>query len=297
MNSIQYVERKTGQVLTEKVAGESALRFTLDHPLGRGLLEAVVRKPWFSRLYGLWQDSSLSRGSIRSFAEDLKIDLNEAEEPVGGYRSFNDFFARKLKPQSRLLAEGEGTLLSPADGRLLVLPEIGEKQVFHIKGIDFSLYRFLQDEAWIRRYQGGSLIIVRLCPADYHRYHFPCGGYATISRRIAGYLYSVNPLAFRRYPGLFAENERQLMEIQSPVFGNVLMAEIGAAMVGKIVQTYQAGVQVRRGEEKGYFKFGASTVILLTEPGRIVWDPDLVENSEKGLETLVRMGEGIGHLA
>lgn len=297
MNSIQYVERTTGQVLTEKVAGENALRFTLEHPLGRGLLEVVVRKPWFSRLYGLWQDSPLSRSSIQGFAEDLKIDLNEAEEPEGGYRSFNDFFARKLKPLSRPLADGESTLLSPADGRLLVLPEIGEKQVFHIKGIDFSLYRFLQDEAWIRRYQGGSLIIVRLCPADYHRYHFPCGGYATISRRIAGYLYSVNPLAFRRYPGLFAENERQLMEIQSPVFGNVLMAEIGAAMVGKIVQTYQAGVQVKRGEEKGYFKFGASTVILLTEPGRIVWDPDLVENSEKGLETLVRMGEGIGHLA
>ena len=104
---------------------------------------------------------------------------------------------------------------------------------------------------------------------------------------------SVNPFALRKKAEIFCLNKREYTTLSNPLFGDVIMAEVGATMVGSIVQTYERS-SVKKGEEKGYFKFGGSTVVLLFEKSKICIDKDLLINTAMGYETAVKMGERIG---
>ena len=292
MRKIEVIDRSTGELFEEVVAGRAGLEYLLSTSLGGFLLESIVKRRWFSSLYGLYQESSFSRRAIQPFIELLGIDMEEAQKEIHEYGSFNDFFIRTLHPHARPFDSEENRLILPADGRITVIEKIEKGQVFQIKGVSFQLDEFLQDQELALDFEGGSMLIVRLCPADYHRFHFPCEGIAGPSMRIAGHLYSVNPLAIEARPGLFTENERQISILENEKVGKILYAEVGATMVGKIVQTYSPGQQVQKGSEKGYFKFGASTTVLILPPGKVKIDEDLVENSKKGWETLDKMGQG-----
>ena len=281
---------------SEVVAGREGLEFITSTFVGRLLLESIVKRRWFSKIYGWYQDSSISKKSIPAFVDLLGIDMREAQLDLTDYTSFNDFFIRTLKTEARPIESSSNRLALPADGRITALNNIRDGQIMQIKGVNFTLKDFLNDGNLAADYEGGSLIIVRLCPADYHRFHFPCDGTPSPSIRVAGDLYSVNPIAVQRRPGLFAENERQICVHVNSEIGRILLVDVGATMVGRIVQTFRPHVEVKKGDERGYFKFGGSTTVMIFPPGKVIIDEDLLQNSARGLETFAKMGEGFASI-
>jgi phosphatidylserine decarboxylase len=291
--SIRYVDRRTGELCTEVVMGEALVRYVYERFFGRALRRSLLTRPLFSRAYGRWQSSGPSRRAIGRVVRDLAIGLDDFESPPGGFASFNDFFTRTLKPGARPLDPDPRRLLSPADGRLFAFAGVRGDTLLPAKGRHISLARLLGDASAARPFADGSALIVRLCPSDYHRFHFPCAGVAGPARLLRGPLESVNPYALARGRAILDHNQRQVTMLDTGRFGRIAYVEVGALCVGRMVQTFRPG-PVEAGQEKGYFEFGGSTVVLVFEPGRLALDADLVENTARGLETLVRMGEGIG---
>src|SRR5436189_82804 len=160
----------------------------------------------------------------------------------------------------------------------------------------FDLAKLLKEAALARHYQHGTMVMSRLCPVDYHRFHFPVDGIPEKARIINGPLFSVNPIALRENIHIFSENKRALSKIQSAEFGTVLMLEIGATNVGSIEYTYVPGEPIHKGAEKGFFKFGGSSMITLFEPGKLRLANDLVENSRQFRELYAQMGDRVGRL-
>lgn len=294
MTKVQYINRENSKLTQEIVYGEEALRFCYESTLGQLLLENFVKYPWVSKLYGLYQDTGMSSLKIPNFIQKLGIDESISERPTSDYHTFNEYFSRKLKKSARPIHSDIDSVCIPADGRLTLFPKMSDKRVFSIKGNSFTLKDFLHSEALAAKYNNGAMVILRLCPADYHRFHFPCDGEIDSSKRIQGVLYSVNPVAIEKIPDLFAQNERQFSTLKSEKFGDILMGEVGATMVGKIVQTYKSDTHVKKGDEKGYFVFGGSTTVLLFEQDKVEFAEDLVQYSQMGYETLCKMGTLLG---
>ena len=288
---IRFRDRETGEIRTEVVMGEKALRFLHVHPKGRKLTDLVLRHAAPNLLYGAWQNSGRSRKAIAEFVASLRIDAGEAEKPLEAYASLNEFFSRKLRAGARPIDLSPAHLVSPADGRVLVYPRV-EQGRMTVKGCAVTLSELLGDAALARKYEGGAAVVVRLAPPDYHRFHFPEAGVAGEARKIGWHLYSVNPIALQAGAPSF-KNKRQVTVLATKAFGELLLLEIGALGVGRIAQSYKAGA-VARGQEKGYFKFGGSTVMIVTPPGSVTLDADLVEASREELETFVKMGTRIG---
>jgi phosphatidylserine decarboxylase len=293
---IEYIERTTGQKCLEKVYGHRALSLLYGDGFWRRafsmlVLPLLAHLPLFSRLYGRLQKRKSSRSKIAPFIQTYGID--ESEFATSDFKSFNDFFIRKLKPEKRPIVNDPKVIATPADGRYLVYPTFNR---FVVKGQEFSLLEFLQSGSDASRYSEGSMAIVRLCPSDYHRFHFPCDGMATPARLINGPLYSVNPIALKRRLAILSENKRMITEIDTEDFGTILYIEIGATAVGTIKQTYDPHKPVKKGGEKGYFEFGGSCIVLLFEKRKIKFDEDLVRNTEQGIETRVNFGSSLGSL-
>jgi phosphatidylserine decarboxylase len=295
MGPTRFRDRASGRLETERVFQLDTLRFLYQRPLGRILERYLVSRPLFSHLYTWRRRRPQSAARIAAFADEAGIDLTEIERPLSEYRSLDDFFTRRLRPGARALELAPDRLVSPADARLLVAPEL-EGAELPVKGTRVSLPQLLDDEALARRYRGGCALIFRLAVADYHRFHFPDGGVASATRAILGPLHSVHPIALAAGAASFA-NKRAVTLLESDNFGTVTMVEVGAASVGTIEQIYRPG-RVERGAEKGTFHFGGSTIVLLLEPGRLVIDADLLEfstlNRPDAVETRVRMGTAIG---
>lgn len=294
---IQFYNRLTRRLETESVYGEGPLRFVYENPAGRLALHTLVKRRLFSRWYGARMDSPASRAKIAPFIEKFGVDAGEFAEPVESLTTFNEFFYRKLKPGARPLAGGDETLVFPADGRHLVIPDLSLETNFWVKGLRFDLRALLQDDAAARRHEGGAMLISRLCPVDYHRFHFPCAGIPGASRRVNGPLYSVSPIALARRPSILWENKREITELQNTPAGTVRLLEVGATCVGSIVQTYTPGAPMLKGDEKGCFRFGGSCFITLFEPGRVRFAADLLEHSAAGREVYARMGDAAAIVA
>lgn len=288
--AIRFRDRETGEIRVETVFAEGMLRFLYENRFGRLLTHGILRYRWFSRLYGWLQRSRRSRRRIPEFVRTLGINADEAERPLDSYESLDDFFTRKLKPGARPIDRNPDHLIAPADGRALVIPRV-EAQRFSIKGSAVTLAD-LVGEPLARRYLGGSMVIVRLAPADYHRFHFVETGTASEAWELGRHLHSVHPIALGSGAPSF-RNHRMITQLSTASFGEILQIEIGALGVGTMEQTYRPG-PVERGQEKGMFRFGGSTAVVLLEPGRVTLDADLVESSRQGLETFVKMGTRIG---
>ncbi len=291
---IRFFNRYTGRVEEEAVYGEKWLRWTYESLPGSCLLHLVIRRPFFSRWYGRAMDKPASKARIEPFIRQYGIDASEFAAPVDSFRSFNEFFYRRLQPESRPIATEENVACFPADGRHYGYQNLAEAPHFIAKGQRFDLDEFFDDPALAERYRDGTIIVSRLCPVDYHRYHFPCAGTPGTTRLINGWLYSVNPIALRRNVRYLTSNKRSYCVLQSQVFGDVVYAEIGATCVGSLVNTYEPGAPVAKGAEKGYFKFGGSCTVLVFEKNRLRLDDDLRKNTEAGLETYARMGDRMG---
>ncbi len=256
---------------------------------GRMLLKLLVR-PGVSEASALLMSSKLSARFVPWFVRKNHIDPERFVIPEGGYRSFNDFFTRKLKPEYTLCPQSG--LVSPCDG-LLTFFDIDENSVFEIKNSKYSLHGLLRDSKLSKRFAGGTALIFRLTPSHYHRYSFPAAGRSYVSRRIQGELHCVRPVALETFK-VFTQNTREYTLIKSPEFGSIIQMEIGAMLVGKISNHHKSGhaFNVECGEEKGYFEYGGSTIILLFEKGFKLCEE--IENRDRvDGEIPVRIGESL----
>lgn len=283
---VEYIDRRTGERVAETVMGDGALRFAYETLLGRTLWPVLFGSRFVSSLLGLRYDSPRSKKDIASLASIPGCMPEEAEKPVPEYGSFNEFFTRRLKSGARPVGEG---FVSPADGRLRLYPAADADLPFPLKGAKRSLREVFDGDAPGGKY---DIAVVRLAPVDYHRFHFPCDCTTEEPvRTVPGEYHSVNPVALLRRPDIYAENERQILKCRAS-FGDYYLVDVGAFGVGTIVQTF-SGTRHAKGDEKGYFKFGGSTVIIVLPALAVEFDGDLVRNSAEGLETLVRCGEKI----
>ena len=289
---IQYVDRESGNIKTEKIAGENWLKWLYNNPVGEATLWALVKRKFVSDYYGEMMDKPSSAEKIDEFVEDFNIDMSESQKQE--FVTFNEFFKRRLKHRARKINYDINAVISPADGKLFAWQDIANED-FIIKGYRFNINTFLNDPELSDRFKDGSLVVIRLAPNDYHRFHFPIDGYVFKSEKIDGDYYSVNPIALREKVEIFCLNKREYTSMHHPELGYFIMTEVGATMVGSIVQTFK-GEDVLKGKEKGYFKFGGSTVVLIFEKDRLQIDQDLLDNTKNGLETLVKMGEQIGRI-
>lgn len=297
--TIHYLDRQTSRHCIEKVYKERAIRLfygpsRINTFLRRSILPFLTKTPWFSQFYGYLQKRASSASKIEPFIENFDVDSSEFLEPVSSYKSFNDFFIRKLKPEARPLDLHPLKAVIPADGRYYFYEDIDECSGFIVKGEKFQIETLLGDASLAKEFAGGSMVLARLCPSDYHRFHFPCDCLPGKTRLIKGWLHSVNPLALMRNIHILSQNKRTLCELETSLFGKVLYMEIGATNVGSIQETYTSGKPYAKGEEKGYFEFGGSSLILLFSKGTIQFDPDLFESTRNGIEIRCLLGQSMG---
>ncbi len=286
---VEYVDRKSGTRVAESVMGDKALRFAYETLLGRTLWTVFFGSKAISALMGCRYDSPASKKDIQKLASIPGCMPAEAEKPIAEYGSFNEFFTRRLKPGARPVGEG---VVSPADGRLMLYLNADADTPFPIKGATRSLRTVFDEQAPAGRY---DIAVIRLAPVDYHRFHFPCDCTSEGAVRVVpGKYHSVNPIALVRYPDVYADNERQILKCHAS-FGYYWLVDVGAFGVGTMVQTY-SGTRHAKGDEKGYFKFGGSTVIFIARAGAVTFDADIVKNSAEGLETRVLCCERIGEV-
>jgi phosphatidylserine decarboxylase len=291
---IRYYDRYQKTLREEQIFGEKWLRFAYEHPVGPFFVWLLARRALFSKFYGWKMNKPESALRVLPFIAQYGLDVDEFAKSAFDYKTFNDFFYRALKPAARPIASGDEIAVLPADGRHLVYPDVDTADGFYVKGKKFTLAALLGSEELGARFSGGSLLISRLCPVDYHRFHFPIAGIPGESRLINGWLYSVSPLALRVNPGYLTENKRMVTLVDSPVFGQVAVLEIGATMVGAILQSFIPGRPVAKGDEKGLFAFGGSCVVTVFQRGRVRFDEDLILNSAVHREVYARMGDRLG---
>jgi len=279
---------RSGKIVETTGGQERTLSALYGSLIGRAALRVLVWPP-LSRTAGWLLSTRLSTVLIKPFIRKNAIDMSQFES--GPFDSYNAFFARRILPGCRPVDMDPAHLIAPCDSKLTALP-ITPQSRFTLKNTPYTLSSLLKSEELAQKYAGGWALIFRLTVDDYHRYCYADSGVKGENVRIPGVLHTVNPIANDVYP-IYKENAREYSILQSENFGDILMMEVGALLVGRIVNHHGAA-QVQRGEEKGYFQFGGSTVVLLLEKDRAVIDGDILENSQRGIETVVRMGEKIG---
>lgn len=289
---IQYIDRRTGDIHTETPPGETFLKLLYNNPFGKIALLPLVKRKFLSSWYGKLMTKPNSINKIKGFVKELNINMEEAEKSIEDFTSFNDFFYRRLKTSARPIEEG---FISPGDGKMLAFENIADVHKFFIKGRKFTLEEFLGDKELAKEHQRSSLIILRLAPNDYHRYHFPYTGTPSEMTKIKGDYFSVSPYALAsNFTKVFCENKREYCILSTKEKGNIIVAPVGATMVGSIIKTYQSNIKIQKGDEMGYFAFGGSTIVLLVNKDKLKIDKDILKNTKNRIETFVKMGEQIG---
>ncbi len=270
-------------------SGAGSLRFLYNTAVGRILLRPLICKP-ISSIAGWFMDRRMSAWFVKKFIKSNKIDMSDYEERK--FRSFNDFFTRGLKDGARPVSSGENDFVSPSDARLSVY-DITPERYFTVKGVDYQIADLLQNDELAQKFDGGKCLIFRLAVDNYHRYGWCADGTALKTVHIKGKYHTVQPIAMRRYP-IFRENVREYTVVQTEKFGTIVQIEVGALMVGRIVNNETNGCVAQKGAEKGKFEFGGSTVVVLLEKDKVQLDEEFIENTKNDLETNVKYGEKIG---
>jgi phosphatidylserine decarboxylase len=296
---IKYYNRKTAQTEIEKVYGDSFIKFLYNSKAGQKLGTIVTNK-YFSKAYGAYQNLPASYTKVRPFIEKFNINIDEYESGTrpsldsrDSYRTFNEFFIRRFKLGKRSFVSDTNRMPAFAEARYVGYESINDKTTYPVKGHYLKPKDLIANDQLGKIFEGGPLLIARLCPVDYHRYHYPDSGKVLDNYRIPGIFDSVNPFALKLKNQIFIKNERHVSILQTENFGRLAYIEVGAICVGKIVQTHRWNKLFMRGEEKGYFLFGGSTVVVIGEKG--LWKPstDIVTNTEKGIETYLHLGDEV----
>lgn len=278
-----YYDRITKKQEAEPDPGQGSLRFLYNTLPGRLILKGIVIRPWFSKLGSRYQYSRLSRKDIPKFIKKHNIDL--CGKNAADFGSFNDFFTREKEYS---VDRDDNALIAVADSKLLIY-DISDKLELRIKQSVYTLPEILGDGSAAKEFAGGKCLVFRLCVNDYHRYCFPDGGMITGSKEIKGVLHTVRPISDKYR--VFAVNSRVVTYLDTKNLGKVAQIEVGAVMIGKVenrrLDTFQ------KGEEKGFFRYGGSTIVMLINRDVRI-DPDILKANTEGLETRVRIGERIG---
>ncbi|MGN0676931.1 MAG: phosphatidylserine decarboxylase [Ruminococcus sp.] len=282
---------RNGRIYNKKekpFSQDKILEFLYDTVFGRCILK-VLTMPMLSEIVGKFMDSELSKPLIKPFIR--KNNINLSEYYTDNIKSYNDFFTRKIRPEMRKIDRNPESLISPCDSKLSVY-NINPDSVFRIKGSDYSIYDMIKNSELAKKFEGGICLIFRLEVTDYHRYCYFDSGRKSNNVHIKGILHTVNPIAFRRY-NVYKQNSREYTLLHTENFGDAVQIEVGAMMVGKI-QNHHGKCRFSRGQEKGMFLFGGSTIVLLLQKDKALIDDDIVRNTKNGFETIVKYGEKIG---
>jgi phosphatidylserine decarboxylase len=285
------IKTRTGEIIVTNENQNKLLRVLYDTTGGRMFL-GILTAPLLSKIAGAFMDSRFSKPLIKPFIKRSGIDMSQFEERK--FRSYNDFFTRKVKPGKRQPDLDPNHLISPCDSKLTVY-HIDRRSIFRIKGSHYRISDLLCNKFMSDRFSGGLCLIFRLEVDDYHRYCYIDDGFKTENTYIKGELHTVNPIALGRY-NVYKRNSREYTLIHTDHFGDVVQVEVGAMLVGRICN-HHGTAAVRRGQEKGKFEFGGSTIVMLLEKGAAEIDRDILKNSSEGIETVVKYGEKIGRTA
>ena len=283
-----HCKDREGRIVHKDNGQDNFLKNLYGTSIGRKFLKILIN-PCISKLGGAFLSTKLSSLLVKPFIKANNIDMSDYTERA--YASFNDFFTRDLKPGKRFINRDKEVLISPSDGRVSVY-EIDDNMTFNIKDSYYTVESLTHSKKAANYYKGGTCVIIRLCVDNYHRYCYIDNGYKTTNKFIEGVLHTVNPVACEYYD-IYKENSRECSLLHTENFGKVMQIEVGALMVGKIVN-YDQVACIHRGDEKGKFEFGGSTIVLLFKKDAVEIDDDLIENTKNGYETAVKMGERIG---
>lgn len=289
--NIFFHNPSTDKLEVEKVYGEKWLKFIYNNPLGKLCLWLLVKRAWFSKWYGWRMNQIHSARKIKPFIEKFALDSKEFQEDISSFRNFNEFFYRKLTAISRPIASEPNSITFPADGRHFGFQSLKKSKGVFVKGQKFDLEKLFGSSELAQPFIDGTLVLSRLCPTDYHRFHFPVSGKMDQIRLINGSLNSVNPIALRQKIEIFSENKRYLTYIENEHCGKVAIFLVGATCVGSVHLTAKSGLNYQKGSELGYFSFGGSSLITIFQPNKIKLDTKLSEITEKGFESYAKMGE------
>ena len=295
-SEIKFWNPYTSRMEVEKIYGEKWLRFSYQSTLGKIGLWGMVKRKWFSSWYGSRMDASASRNKIFPFVEKYNLDQSEFLDPPETFKTFNEFFYRKLKPNARPIDTGKKSIIFPADGRHLLIPNLSEVKHIYAKGQKFCLESLLGCPVLANQWQNGAMLISRLCPVDYHRFHFPTSGHLSTTTLIDGSLFSVNPIALRQKISIFWQNKRYLSVLDNKYVGKIAQLLVGATCVGSVHQTSNDDCLVHKGGEYGYFSFGGSCVITIYPKNRVTFRKELVEKSVEGVESYFKFGDKLGQI-
>ena len=286
--AVTYMDR-AGNKYDGTTGQDRLLEVIYGHAVTRMLICPLL-SPVVSRICGKFLSTKLSKRIIPSFVKKNHIDLGVYEKQE--FDSYNAFFTRKIKDGQRKIDDRENVLISPSDGKVSVYPITKEGRIW-IKHTEYTAAQLLKDERLAEHYMGGFIYVIRLTVDDYHRYCYVADGTKSVQRKIQGVLHTVNPVANDHYP-IYKMNSREYCLLKTKELGTVLTMEVGALMVGKIHNHEKATASVKRGQEKGMFEFGGSTIVVMTEPGKVEPAEDILKATKAQAELLIKMGESIG---
>ena len=284
---MNYRDREGKEYIVD-TSQDKFLHFLYTTKTGRHLLK-VMTSETLTRIIEIYMNTRISTLKIDGFIKKNGIRISDYEKKF--YKNYNEFFTRKIKKDRRPINTEKNALISPSDGKVTIYP-VSDRLVVNIKNIDYSVKSLLLDRELAEEYEGGWLYVIRLTVDNYHRYCYPDSGYQYENYFIPGIFHTVNPVALEN-TSVFAQNSRAYTIIDTDNFGRVIQMEVGAMGVGRIVN-HREETFVRKGQEKGYFEFGGSTICLFVKGDRVKPDEDIVKNTADGFETLVKMGEKIG---
>ncbi len=286
---MEYKVKKRNGEIVKNNSGQNDMLDILYKTIGGNIALKGLTSPVVSKAAGAFCNSFLSTKMIPTFIKKADIDLREYEP--GLYGSFNEFFTRKIKPEARPVDKTPEAVVSPCDSKLTVY-KIDKDSIFEIKGVSYHVEEFLRCRKLAKKYENGYFCIFRLEVSDYHRYIYFDDGTKSANRHINGFYHTVNPVALEK-TDIYRENTREYTVLHTDNFGDVIHAEVGAMLVGKINNFHQKHT-FKRGDEKGMFEYGGSTVVLIFKENTVEFDDDIMKNTTEGFETVVKMGEKIG---
>ncbi len=268
-------------IITES---SKTLNFLYGCFLGRLILKIFTRK-FFSNLMALYMNSKLSRHRIKRFID--KNNINKYEYELKKYKSYNEFFTRKVIQTKRPINARKSILISPCDSKLMVY-NINEDLTLKIKDAYYSIDSLVEKRI-LEDYIDGYALVFRLTTDNYHRYCYVDSGSKGINYHINGVLHTVQPISLKKY-NFFKTNGREYTILNTNNFGKIIEVEVGALGIGRIVNHHEVHT-FKKGEEKGYFEFGGSTIIQLIEKDKVKINKQIVENSKNDVETYVSVGD------
>lgn len=288
----EHWDREAQKCLTEVSYAAEEIQWYYSTFLGRFVLNTLTSRKPLSRVLSIYRNSRWSIPRIQREINRFNVQMEDYED--ARYGSYADFFLRRFKAGARPFIKDTQRMAAFAEGRYLAFNQVSPDIEFPVKGKFLTLGGIVRDQAIATKFLDGPLLICRLRPIDYHHFHYPDDGMTERSYRIPGDLHSVNLIALKAKQDIFFKNERRVSILKTKNFGTLAFIEVGAMTVGRIVQVKPEESPFQKGEEKGYFMFGASTIILAGQKGSWLPDQDIVEQTRTGRETMIKLGTGIG---